>query len=108
MAEVPGQWPVEKVVLWFWVGRRFGNGEFLEATFALTERCSRPRCRAAAELEALGRGDFSLHPDRLAGLLSAIPSLLKLPSLGASPGSGIVWRKHPAGGKLKKLCYDSG
>jgi len=30
-------------VLWFWVGRRFGNGEFLETTFALTERSSRPR-----------------------------------------------------------------
>ena len=25
------------------MGRRFGNGGFLEATFALTERCSRPR-----------------------------------------------------------------
>ena len=24
------------------------------------------------------------------------------------PGSGLVWRKHPAGGKLKKLCYGSG
>ena len=70
MAEAPGRWQVEKVVLWFWVGRRFGNGGFLEAASALTRRCSRPRYRAAAELEALGWADFSLHPDRLSGLLA--------------------------------------
>ena len=53
-------------------------------------------------------GGISLHPDQPAGLLSAIPFLLKLPSLRASPGGDLVWRKHPAGGKLKKLCYGFG
>jgi hypothetical protein len=47
----PGRWQRELAVLRFKVGRRFRNGGFLEATSALTERCSRPRYRAAAELE---------------------------------------------------------
>ena len=51
LKEAPRRWQVEQVVLWFWVGRRFRNGGFLEAASALTERCSRPRYRAAAELE---------------------------------------------------------
>ena len=70
---------------------------------SLTERCSRPRYAPPLML-GIRAGGISLHPDRLSGLLSATPSLLKLASLRASPGGGLVWRKHPAGGKLKQVC----
>jgi len=48
------QWQLEQaVLLCFKVGWWFGGGGFLGIALALTQRCSRPRYRAVAELEAL-------------------------------------------------------
>ena len=67
---------------------------YREISSGLTLRCSGLRYAAPLNVDVRAGGISLLPTDRLSGLLSAIPSLLK--------------EKPPAGGKLKKLCYGYG